>query len=313
MPDKLYVIVESNGGEIRSVSREVLSAARGIAGELGLTAAAVATNADAASEAAKYVTHVVHLTNAGLIPTPLPEDAAVVLAGSSPLARDLLPYLAAASAGCYLGDCTALRVEAGVLVAERPMLGGKAAGTFAFEPDRPIVVSVRAHVFAASDPPGVSGEIIEQAAVESKGIEVLSSDRAAEDRRVDVTEGDIVVAGGRGLKSADNFAVLEELAGTLANATGGAVAVGASRAVVDAKWRPYEEQVGKSGKSVAPKLYFAVGISGQIHHILGIDRAQVVVAINSDPDAPIFKYADYGIVGDALQVIPALTEAIKSA
>jgi electron transfer flavoprotein alpha subunit len=263
---------------------------------LGLTAAAVATDTEAASEATKYVPYVIHLTNAGLVPAPPPEDAAVILAGSSPLARDLLPYFAALTAGCYLGDCTALRVEGGALVAERPVLGGKAVGTFAFEPDRPIVVSVRPHVFAASEPPGADGGIIEQAAVESKGIEVLSSEQAAEDKRVDVTEGDIVVAGGRGLKSADNFAVLEDLAGALANATGGTVA----------------EQVGKSGKSVAPKLYFAVGISGQIHHILGIDRAQVVVAINSDPDAPIFKYADYGIVGDALKVVPALTEAFKS-
>jgi len=312
MADKLYVIVESSDGEIKSISREALSAAPGLAGELGLTAAAIATDADAASEAAKYVPHVIHIKNAGLIPTPPPEDTAVILAGSSAFARDLLPYLAAVSAGCYLGDCTALRVEGGALVAERPVLGGKAVGTYVFEPGRPVIISVRPHVVAASEPPGTSGEIIEQVAVESNGIELISSEQTAGDKQVDVAEGDIVIAGGRGLKSADNFVVLEELAGALANATGSAVAVGASRAVVDSKWRPYEEQVGKSGKSVAPKLYFAVGISGQIHHILGIDRARTVVAINSDPDAPIFKYADYGIVGDALQIVPALTEALKS-
>ncbi|MHC4660473.1 MAG: electron transfer flavoprotein subunit alpha/FixB family protein [Planctomycetota bacterium] len=310
MADKLYVIVESGDGKIRSASREVLSAAPGLAGELGLTAAAIAFDSDAASEAAKYVAHVIHLTGTGM--TPPPEDAAIVLAGSSRNSRDLLPYMAAACAGCYLGDCTALRAEGGALVAERPVLGGKAVGTFVFEPNRPVIVSVRPHVFSASEPPGAGGEITEQAAPQLKGAEILSSEQSGE-KRIDVAEGDIVISGGRGLKAGDNFKMLEELAAALSKSTGASAAVGASRAVVDAKWRPYEEQVGKSGKSVAPKLYFAVGISGQIHHILGIDRAQTVVAINTDADAPIFKYADYGIVGDAMQIIPAITETVKQA
>ena len=123
---------------------------------------------------------------------------------------------------------------------------------------------------------------------------------------MELTEAEIIVSGGRGMKAPENFKLLEELADVLG------AAVGASRAVVDAGWRDYADQVGKSGKTVSPKLYFACGISGAIHHILGMDSAKVVVAVNKDPKAPIFSYADYGIEGDALEVIPGLTAAFRA-
>ncbi len=123
--------------------------------------------------------------------------------------------------------------------------------------------------------------------------------------RVDLTEADLIVAGGRGLKTAENFKLLEELADVMG------ATVGATRSVVDAKWRDQSDQVGKSGKTVSPKLYLGAGISGAIHHIMGMDTSKVVLAINTDPNAIFFNYADYGIVGDLFEVLPAMTEELK--
>ena len=126
-------------------------------------------------------------------------------------------------------------------------------------------------------------------------------------RKVDLQEADFIICGGRGMKGAEEFQILEEIAGLMEGR------VGASRAVVDSKWRDYDDQVGKSGKTVSPKLYIGCGVSGALHHIMGMDTAKVIVAINKDPNAPIFKYADYGITEDLFSVLPALKEELKMA
>ena len=135
-------------------------------------------------------------------------------------------------------------------------------------------------------------------------VEVLEVARAAK-KRLDLTEADFIVTGGRGMSGPEKFQLLEDLADVLG------ATVGASRGVVDSGWRPHDDQVGKSGKTVSPNLYFAVGLSGAIHHIMGMDTSKVVVAINKDPRAPVFQYADYGIVGDLFEIVPLLTEELK--
>jgi electron transfer flavoprotein alpha subunit len=135
-------------------------------------------------------------------------------------------------------------------------------------------------------------------------LEVLEVIRSPQER-LDLTEAEIIVAGGRGMKEAANFQLLEDIADVLG------ATVGATRGVVDSGWRPHEDQVGKSGKTVSPDLYIAVGLSGAIHHVMGMDTSNVVVAVNKDPQAPIFQYADYGVLGDLFEVIPRLTETLK--
>jgi len=187
----------------------------------------------------------------------------------------------------------------------RPVHGGRALSEVSFA-SYPAIVTTRPNSFPIEPSGSAPGEFVEKelgisAEVRTKVVRVEEVTKG----KVDVTEADVIVTGGRGLKGPENFAMLEELATLL----GGVV--GATRSVVDAKWRDQEDQVGKSGKTVAPKLYIAVGLSGAIHHIMGMDTSKVIVAINKDENANIFNYADYGIVGDLFEVIPAMTEDIK--
>jgi electron transfer flavoprotein alpha subunit len=193
------------------------------------------------------------------------------------------------------------------LVVRRPVFGGRVYEEVAIV-SRPAVITVRPGSSSGAEQLPSPGrvETTDIDVPESLGLEVVGEKSTRSGIR-DLTEARRVVAGGRGMGEANNFQLVEELADVLDSA------VGASRSVVDAGMRPHDEQVGKSGKTISPELYVACGISGAIHHVLGMNASGVVVAINNDPDAPIFRHADFGLVGDALQVLPALTKELKRA
>ncbi len=234
------------------------------------------------------------------------ESPEVVLVAATLDGKDLAPRLAALLDVGYAPDVTGMTVEGGRLSLTRPLYAGKAYATVKLN-TTPQLVSARPNTFAVAEQEGGDAPVADLAldfgadALESK---VVGEDAAKSDK-ADLTEAEIIVSGGRGLKGPENFKLLEELADALG------ATVGASRAVVDAGWRPHSDQVGQTGKTVSPNLYFAVGISGAIQHLAGMSTSKTIVAINKDPDAPIFKVADYGIVGDLFEVVPRLTEEVK--
>lgn len=315
MPGVL-AILEQRGGSIKGVSHEVLSAARSIARQVGGDVHAVVIGPPGISadgldadkvflclddtfrlyQADSYAQVASGLAQSG--------DYQAILLAATSLGKDLGARVAARLKCPLVTDITEISGSDSIVVS-RPVYAGKAILKLRITWS-PFVASIRPNVFPA-DQLGKAGSV-EQLAVPDGGkdsaartVEVKEPEHAA----LDVAEASIVVSGGRGLKDPESFRLIEELA----DALGGAV--GASRAVVDAGWRPHSEQVGQTGKTVSPDLYVAVGISGATQHIAGMRTARVIVAINRDKDAPIFKVADYGIVGDLFEVVPKLTEEIK--
>jgi electron transfer flavoprotein alpha subunit len=229
-----------------------------------------------------------------------------ILAASSSVGRDLFPRLAARLGVDMAGDCTDLTWTDGSFAIRRPFFAGKATARVTFAGDRPRIILMRANQLPVEDLSGscpAQGLPIGIGALRSVVKDVV----LGATQRLDLTEANIVVSGGRGLRGPENFKMLEDLADVLG------ATVGASRAVCDAGWMPHSMQVGQTGKTVAPSLYIAVGISGAIQHLAGMSGSKVIVAINSDADAPIFKKATYGLVGDAFQIVPLLTEEFKKA
>ncbi len=233
------------------------------------------------------------------------EQAGVVLLAATAMGKDCAPRIAVKLDAGLASDCVAVAVESGAIVASRPIYAGKAI--LDVKISSPVgVCTIRPNVFSPGTDSGTPGKVepleipLDDADFASHVVEVCQSSG-----KLDVAEADVIVSGGRGLKAPDNFKLIEELASAL----GGAV--GASRAVVDAGWRPHDEQVGQTGKTVSPSLYIAVGISGAIQHLAGMSSSKYIVAINKDKDAPIFQSADYGIVADAFEIIPALTMEVK--
>lgn len=220
--------------------------------------------------------------------------------------RDLAPRLAAHLDVGYAPDCTKVEVDGGRLKLVRPLYAGKAYATVKLN-SNPQLVSIRPNSYGLLEAPKAD------AAVSDVALSVQAGDfksnvvelEAAKTDKVDLSEAEVIVSGGRGLKGPENFPLLEEFAKEIG------ATVGASRAVVDAGWRPHHDQVGQTGKTVSPNLYFAVGISGAIQHLAGMSTSKVIVAVNKDPDAPIFKVADYGIVGDLFEVVPKMTEEVR--
>ncbi len=310
----IVVFVEHKAGAARRASLETLGAAHAS----GLSVVAVVTGAGAAEVAptlgASGAKKVVVVTGAdNFSPDGCARDVAqavqqhgakAFLCANTSAGKDLLARVAGLLDCVPFADCVDFKHDAGAFTVRRPVLAGKA--TLTVQSGSPVLcATLRPNTFAAAS----GGGAAEVTSVATLGGKVTVTAIAAKsDARLDVKEAPIVVSGGRGLREATNFKLVEDLAAAFGNA-----AVGASRAVVDAGWRPHSEQVGQTGKTVSPQLYFAVGISGAIQHLAGMRTAKVIVAINKDAAAPIFKVADYGIVGDAFEVLPALTEAIKKA
>ena len=318
MANKILAILEQREGLLKKVSFEAASVASKLAKELNLEVEAVVAGSDTnnLSEISKYgITKVVHLNNSDFtnytssgyteaISNYAKESNAVCLiVGNTSLGNDLAPRLAVnLNAGCVV-DCVDLQVESGEVIATRPIYAGKAFVKVKLSSDVK-VFTIRPNVFKAelSENGNVSVEIknISSPNLKSRVVSFKKSEG-----KLDVAEADIIVSGGRGMKGPENFNLIEALADSLG------AAVGASRAVVDAGWRPHREQVGQTGKTVSPSLYVACGISGAIQHLAGMSSSKYIVAINKDKDAPIFSVADYGIAGDLFEILPVLTEEIK--
>ena len=317
MGSGVLAFVESRGGELKRSGAEVVAQAKRLAADLGgpVNAAVIGSGVTgAAASLGKYGAETVLVADAPALDPYVGEahvraakalvdaaDPAVILLIASANGKDLGAGLAAALGAPLVPDVTGVSIEGGKVVASHPVFAGKATKTFASSAPR-TVLTLRPNVFApeelgAGDAPVQTID----PGVDAGSLRVVIKEvLASAAKKVDLTEADIIVSGGRGLKGPEHFHLIEELAAAL----GGVV--GASRAVVDAGWRPHAEQVGQTGKTVSPKVYFACGISGAIQHLAGMSSSKCIVAINKDPDAPIFKVADYGIVGDLFEVLPVL-------
>ncbi|WP_420127223.1 electron transfer flavoprotein subunit alpha/FixB family protein [Longimicrobium sp.] len=321
----IFAFAETRDGEIRKVAHEVVTAARTLADALGTEVHAVllggAGTAAAAAELGRYGADKVFVGESDAFARYSAEGYTTVISAfiqehgcdaalfpASSLGRDLAPRVAARLGVGYANDCTALEVQGGQIVATRPEYSGKLITQVAAT-GKPAVLTLRANVFLPTGESGKAGEVqtLDVSVNEADFGAIVREIKAGAAEKMDVGEAPIVISGGRGLQSPDNFKLLEELV----EAFGGKAAVGASRAVVDAGWRPHSEQVGQTGKTVSPTLYIAVGISGAIQHLAGMRTSRYIVAINKDPEAPIFKTADYGIVGDLFQILPRMTEEVR--
>jgi electron transfer flavoprotein alpha subunit len=232
------------------------------------------------------------------------QPSAIFFAGTA-MGRDLAPTVAARLGVGAIPDAVGLALDGETFSVRRPVYSGKAITTVDTAGNTPQVISLRPNVFAAEEAGG-AGEVVALDGLSLSIRAVVKELLEAAGGELDVAEANIIVSGGRGIKGPENFALIK----SLADALGGAV--GASRAAVDAGWIEHSHQVGQTGKVVSPSLYIAAGISGAIQHLAGMSSSKVIVAINKDPDAPIFKVADYGIVGDLFDVIPPMVEAIKA-
>ncbi|HEV8613648.1 MAG TPA: electron transfer flavoprotein subunit alpha/FixB family protein [Gemmatimonadales bacterium] len=317
----ILAVLEARDGALRKVSHEVLAAARQLASADGASVDALmfGRSAPAAGELdALGANRVLAGTHAdfgryhpdGFAATVAslgPSYRAIVFAATA-TGKDLAPRAAAKLGVGLVADVTGLAMEGGAIVATRPVYAGKVIQRVKLKAT-PGLVSIRPNTFEAARRPGGQADRVTVEEVPIPAFEArvqVTGIKAPEKAMLDVAEAPIVVSGGRGLKDPTNFALLEALADALGN-----TAVGASRAVVDAGWREHGAQVGQTGKTVSPGLYIAVGISGAIQHLAGMRTAKTIVAINRDKDAPIFKVADYGIVGDLFEVVPRLTEEIR--
>jgi electron transfer flavoprotein alpha subunit len=319
---KILIYLESNNDSLKRNSYELISAAVKIAGEASIDAAGVMINGSeaAAKTAGEYglgkVLNIKHdiLDNysssaaaKAFRQAAEAEGADCFIFPGNARGLELAPRVAAGFEAGYIPDCIDMQLEDGNIIAKKPVYAGKAIITTKIDSEVK-VFSLRPNVFTAAkaDAPTeveVADFTADLSAADAT-VKVASVEK--NEGRMDVLEADIIVSGGRGMKEPDNFKLVEELADAFG------AAVGASRAAVDAGWRPHSEQVGQTGKTVSPSLYVACGISGAVQHLAGMSSSKVIVAINKDKDAPIFKVTDYGLVGDLFEILPKLTEEVKN-
>lgn len=322
----IWVFVETDEGKAKSVSYELLNPARTMADELGeeLVAVVLGDNVGAVAqdciaygadevllvEGEEYRCYNTDAATHAMVALIRKYEPSIVLYGATNNGRDIAPRVACTLKTGLTADCTALSIdpESKLLLSTRPTFGGNLMATIACPDNRPQMSTVRAGVFKRSTRNDKRmGRIVEEPIhMNPAEMRVKLVERVKEvAEEVNLEGAEVIVAGGRGVKSAENFALIQQLA----DAMGGTV--GASRAAVDAGWISHVHQVGQTGKTVSPKIYVACGISGAIQHVAGMNGSDTVIAINKDASAPIFDVADYGIVGDLFEVIPALIEQLK--
>jgi len=334
----VFTFAQQVDGELGSIAFELIGKGKELANDLGTEVTAVLLGSNVrglADQLAEYgADHVILVDDpaletyrtepyaqalAGVINEFKPE---IMLVGATAIGRDLGPTVSARVKTGLTADCTSLEIgqfplnapadkaKQNQLLMTRPAFGGNTIATIACPDNRPQMATVRPGVMIKLEPKkGAKADIIEFNAdlkENNKYVEILNIVKAVNET-VDISEAKILVSGGRGVGSPENFKLLDDLA----DAIGGTVSC--SRAVVDAGWKPKDLQVGQTGKTVRPNVYFAIGISGAIQHTAGMEESDIIIAINKDESAPIFDVADYGIVGDLNKIVPALTEAIKAA
>ena len=334
----VYVFAQQVDNEISSIAFELLGKAKDLAKDLSTDVTAVLLGSgvkDLADKLAEYGADKVIVVDdpelkvyrtepyahalSSLINKYKPE---IVLVGATAIGRDLGPRVSARVATGLTADCTVLEIgdfplqaipgqeqKHNQLLMTRPAFGGNTIATIACPDNRPQMATVRAGVMQKIEPIKGAKAVVEEYnpgfTPDNKYVEILDVVKAVTDT-VDIMDAKILVSGGRGVGSPENFKILEDLAEVL----GGTVSC--SRAVVDSGWKPKDLQVGQTGKTVRPNVYFAIGISGAIQHVAGMEESDIIIAINKDADAPIFDVADYGIVGDLNKIVPKLTESLKA-
>ncbi|MFA4915162.1 MAG: electron transfer flavoprotein subunit alpha/FixB family protein [Syntrophales bacterium] len=321
MAKGVWIVAELRDGAFRKISFELAGTARKLADELGEEVCAIMLGSGIegiAGDFAKYGVDKVYVADnpalepyttdahaAAVAKVVKENDPSILLLGASAQGKDLSSRLVGKLATGMATDCTDVKIAAGKLVAIRPLYAGKCYGEVVVS-GTPQMASLRPNVFPVVENAKAGAVVkfdpaLDSSQLKTKVLEVQKDTSG----KVDLTEANSIVAGGRGVKGAEGYQILEELADVLG------ATVGASRAAVDAGWRPLSDQVGQTGKVVSPSLYIACGISGAIQHLAGMSSSKYIVAINKDPEAPIFAKADYCIVDDLFKVVPELTKVCK--
>ena len=325
MPEGIVTIAEQREGQLKKVSLELLNIGKELADKTGTTLSAVVVGkgiAGLAETLGKHGAQKVYVVEHDALDNYNTEgyttalhaavqqaDPAVLLAGATAMGRDLLPRLAARLKTAVFTDCTKLDINSdGLLECTRPVYSGKAYRVGVIPDARPQTASVRPNTYAPAEESGGNAEIVNvDAGIDAGSIRAKVTETVkAAGAKADLTEASIIMSGGRAMGNSENFSIIHECADVIG------ATVGASRAAVDSGYAPHSMQVGQTGKVVNPNLYIACGISGAIQHLAGMRTSKVIVAINKDPEAPIFQKADYGIVNDLFKVVPELTKAFTA-